>query len=594
MEKEQIKETIETLLKMLDNNYMSIKSKKAKRMSDDDVFDTMVDLYALFQNYESERLELAKYVIMDYIPLLDTIITFDKSPKHLKKYAEILKYSYKVSARISLEHYMIYREWDEPEKEKFFEPRYEILCGYIHYLQEIHTNKDFTTLIFNAPSGTGKTYPEKIAEAWSYGAVDERGTILALCSNDDVVKGGSRTVIDEIKSEWFGEVFPWLKYNKDDKDFFLKETDGNWKLRNCKMLSSYYADTVNANVVGERASKVIHIDDLYPDYKEALNQSLNQYYLNKFMTVWRKRFVQNKKAKIVITGTLWASGDFIDLTIKQLEKENRFIEDKDYKYTRVSEDGSCAIIQVPALDYKTDQSTCPELWSTSELHKERARMEPYLWETNFQQKATNPDSLSFSYDKLRTYQTIPQSDYTGTYAVIDATRKSGRDFFAMPIFRKVVNDGMNEYYLIDCIFTRNATKDLYNEIVDTIIANHIIELVIESNVTSELAKNIDKILKKLNYFACEIREKYNTVPKATRIETEKGIIKRQLIFPLQTLYGVNTSMGQFMQNLTLYNSTGSNPNDDAPDSCALFSSEIVEGGSKPQKATPIVGIREYM
>jgi hypothetical protein len=45
MEKEQIKETIETLLKMLDNNYMSIKSKKSKRMSDDDVFYTTLYIY---------------------------------------------------------------------------------------------------------------------------------------------------------------------------------------------------------------------------------------------------------------------------------------------------------------------------------------------------------------------------------------------------------------------------------------------------------------------------------------------------------------------------------------------------------------------
>ena len=49
-----------------------------------------------------------------------------------------------------------------------------------------------------------------------------------------------------------------------------------------------------------------------------------------------------------------------------------------------------------------------------------------------------------------------------------------------------------------------------------------------------------------------------------------------------------------MENLTSYNATGINSNDDAPDSCALFGSEIVEENSQPQVAVPLAGIREYM
>ena len=590
MTNKEIYINIDKILTILENNF---KYKFGKKIPYEDVFEMIKDLYILFQNFENRTKECGQLIIKRYIPLLDLMIKVDTNTSHLEEYERMLKYSYKVGARVSLEHYMVYREWNEPEKEKFFEPRYSILSGYIHYLQEIETNPNFHTLIFNAPSGYGKSYPEKISEAWSFG-IDDKGTILSLCSNDEVVKGGSRVVIDEIKSEHFGEVFPHLKYDKEDKDFFLKETDGNWKLKNCKMLASYYASTTNSNVVGERASKRIHIDDLYPDYKEALNHELNKYYLNKSMTVWEKRFIQNKIPKVVITGTLWASGDYIDLKIQQLEKENKFIPHPKYPYTRISEDSSIVIIQVPALDYETDESTCPEIKSTYELRKERNRMDEYLWETNFQQKPTNPEALTFSYDKLRTYETIPESDYKSCYAVIDATRKSGKDFFAMPIFKKVPNDNIMDYYLKDCLFTRTATKDMYNDIVDKIIENHIITLVIESNVTSELKQNIEQILKEKGALFCEIFEKYNTVPKAMRIESEKGIIKKQLVFPSKNSFGENTHIGKFMNNLTTYNSTGSNPNDDAPDSCALFCSEIIEENSQPQVAEPIAGIREYM
>ena len=586
----KIYETLDELLTILENNFRYSYGRKIPMK---DVFEMVKDINVLTINFEKNIKECGKLVIKRFIPLLDLLIKIDTDANHFPEYEKMLKNAYKLGARISLEHYMVYREWDEPEKEKFFEPRYRILIGYIHYLQELECNPNFHTLIFNAPSGYGKTYPKKISEAWSFG-VDNKGAILSLCSNDDVVKSGSRTVIDEIKSEAFGEVFTEMKYEETDKNFFLKETDEKWKLKSCRLPFSYYAKTTQANVVGSRASKSIHIDDLYPDYKEAMNTALNSYYYNKSITVWEKRFVQHLIPNVCITGTLWASGDYIDLKIQQLEREHKFKPHPKYPYTRVSEDGSCAIIQVPALDYETGESTCPEIKPTSELIKEKNNMDEYLWETNFQQKPTNPESLAFSYEKIRTYETIPETDYMGAYAVIDATRKSGKDFFAMPIFKKVQNDTIYDYYLKDCLFTRTATKDMYEDIVEKIIEHHIIMLVIESNVTSELKQNLETKLKEKGFNFCEIIEKYNTMPKPTRIENEKHIIKKQLVFPKKGMYGNATHMGKFMDNLTLYNATGQNPNDDAPDSCALFGSEIIEENSQPQRAEPLSFIRQYM
>lgn len=590
MNSKQIYETIIKILTILEQNF---KHSFGKKIPYEEIFQMMKDLYALFTNFEKNVQACGEIVIKKYIPLLDLLVKVDTNPTHRIEYEKQLKYAYKLGARVSLEHYMVYREWDEPEKEKFFEPRYNILVGYIHYLQELECNPNFLTLIFNAPSGYGKTFPKKISEAWGFG-IDDTGTFLSLCSNDDVVKSGSRTVIDEMKSEQFGEVFPDLKWDEENKDYFLKETDEKWKLKDCKMQFSYYAKTTQANVVGSRASKSIHIDDLYPDYKEAMNKSLNEYYYNKSITVWEKRYVQNKPPKVCITGTLWSSGDYIDQKIQQLKKEHKFIKHPKYPYTLISEDGSCAIIQVPALDYETGESTCPELKSTEDLLKEKANMEEYLWQTNFQQIPTNPDALGFSYEKLRTYNEIPQSDYLGCDAVIDATRKSGKDFFAMPIFKKVQRENINDYYLKDACFTRTATKDMYEAIVDKIIEHHINTLVIESNVTSELKQNIEIILKNLGITYCEILEKYNTMPKGTRIENEKHIIKKQLVFPQKGMFGVNTDMGAFMDNLTSYNATGTNPNDDAPDACALFASEIIEENSQPQVAQPIDFVRQFM
>ena len=527
-----------------------------------------------------------QFCIEKFIPLLELMVKVDALQSSLIKYEKYLKNAYRISARISLENYMIYREWENRDDDKFFMPRYEILSGYIHFLQEIATNPKFRLLIFNAPSGAGKTYPEKISEAWNFG-VDPTGTVLSLCSNDSVVKGGSRAVRDEMKQEWYGEVFPNMKWSKEDKDYFLKETDSEWKLRDCKLLASYYADTVNSNVVGERASQRIHIDDLYADYLEAMNQELNEYFKNKYLTVWTQRFVQQLIPKIVVTGTLWANGDFIALLIDMIEKKYDLYKHPKYKYCRVNKDQTIAIIQVPALD-ENGESTYPEVKSTQEIMELKNNMEEYIFETNFQQKPTDPEALTFSYNNLRTYDKIPMTDYIGTYAVIDATRKSGKDYFAMPIFTKVPNENLFDYYLKDAIFTKTATNEMYETVISKIIEHHIVMLVIESNVTSELKKALDERLTARGITYCEIYEKYNVENKQARITDQKGVIKRCLVFPQKGMYGVNSDMGKAMNNLTLYNENGRNANDDFPDACALMCSEIIGGGSKPQRAKAVV------
>lgn len=585
LNEKQVLDYILKYFELLDKNF---DSKNKKKLPFQDLKNIMDDMNVLFNKfYDLNPEKCSKLSTMRYIPLLNLVVKLDKDGNRALEYMKYLKNAYRMSARTSLESYFIYREWEDTPSERFFAPRYEIMRGYIYYLEQIVTNPNVHLVIANMPSGYGKTFPEKISEAWAFGR-DPSGTVLSLCSNEDVVKGGSRVVIDEMKSEWFGEVFPEMAWNEDKKNYFLKETESNWKLRQCKLVSSYYAKTVQSNVVGVRASQRIHIDDLYADYKEAMSQTLNEYYLNKHLTVWSKRFVQNMIPKVVVTGTLWASGDFIALLIKLQKKRHKFTKHPKYKYTWISEDGSIVIIQVPALDYETGLSTCPELKTTKELLIEKSAMEEYLWETNFQQRPTDPDALFFSYSKLRTYETIPKTDFMGGYAVIDATRKSGKDFFAMPIFTKVPNENGYDYYLKDCLFTRTATKDMYYQIAEKIMEHHIIELVIESNVTSELKQNIEKILKANNVGYCQIREKYNCENKKARIELEKGNIIRKLVFPQQDNIGVQSEMGKFMNNLTLYNNTGTNPNDDAPDSCGMFTHEIIDGGSYTPKAKPMI------
>lgn len=575
----ELEKTLNTILKIIDKNLMH---KLPKKITNDERFALMKDLKQLFETYNQENLEKSvKLIKSRYIPLLNLLIKIEYNQEYKIEYLNMLENAYLLGARRDFGCFLVYYEWES--NDKIYESRYSILKAYVHYLNEMTFNPNFTLLIANLPSGYGKTRIAKLYEAFRFG-IDPTGTFLSLCSNDTVVKGGSRSVIDIIKDERFGNVFPNLSYQNLGKDLFLKETDGEWKLKQCGMLASYYASTVNSNVVGQRASLSIHIDDLYADYKEALDENLNMYYFNKYQTVWTERFVKGKKPQIIITGTMWSPTDFITKVIELTKTETEFYVHPKFKYTLIDKDQTKVIVQVPALDPETGLSSCEDLVSTKDLLRKKASIEPYLWETNYQQNPTTPEGLQFEYKKLKLYDSKPENIHDLAYAVIDGTRKSGKDFFSMPIYIKYYED----YALYDCIFTKTATSDLIDEIIDKIIEHHIVKLVIESNVDGGLKRTLEEKLHSKGVYYCEIIEKYNTEVKATRIEKEKGNIVKKIWFPSRKCQEPNTDIYRFMQNFTLYNASGRNKNDDAPDSNALFTAIFVTNVNKIQKVKPII------
>ena len=576
--------TIDKILTALETNF---KKNTPRKISYENIFELVTNLNDLFNVYTiQDKVKCAKEVKKRFIPLLNLLLNIEKNYNNLAIYQEYVKNAYKLSARHDFESFVIYYEWEQ--KEKFYNPRVDFLSGFVYYLNKMVFDPEFEGIIANLPSGWGKTYLVDLANAFSYG-VDDAGTILALCSNEDVVNGGSRTVKEIMQSPEFGEVFPHLAWNKDDKDYYKKDSESEWKLKNCKLSASYYAKTTRANVVGCRASKWVWVDDLYADYKEALVEKDNKFYFNKFLTVWRKRFVQEAPIwKFIITGTMWSPTDFIVKIINWLEERYTFSMHPKFKYTRVSENGKFVIVQVPALNVKTNKSNCEALAPTKTLLNEKRSLDAYIFECNFQQNPVSPEALAFDWKNLKLYKEQIHNEYGSTFAVIDGTRKSGKDFFSMPIFQPYMDD----YALIDCIYTQKATSKLIDDIVDMIIKHNVKILVIETNVDGGLKRTLEEKLRERGFYnGIQIIEKYSTMVKQTRIELERGAIIDRIFYPSQNLFPINSDMGKFMTSHTMYNIEGGNVHDDATDSLAMFTAEIVSGKSKPNK--PVIFARPY-
>ena len=411
--------------------------------------------------------------------------------------------------------------------------------------------------------------------------IDPTVTFMSVSSNDRLLRQTSRSVIDIIKSPQYGEVFPELDYETHKKDLFLKETDEDWKLKDCHLQTTYITTTRDATATGFRCSASTHIDDLYNDAYEAMSKDLNDRVYNKYQMVWTERTVKGKTPQIIVTMTRWGVDDLISRLINDEKLKQPFYPHPKFKYCEVSEDGEVVIIRVPALD-ENDESTCPELASTKELIDKRNKLDTWLWETNYQQNAVAPEGLEFDWERLQTYDMLPIFSDNYAFASLDPARK-GKDYVSMPIFKR---EG-DFFYLVDCLFSNTSMQYLYDRIVDKIIEHNIIKFAIESNVDTSLKTLLEQKLSERGYKFCTIYDIYNTGKKENRINDQKDVIRDKIIFPKKGMYGENSEMGKALRQMTTYSFMYPNKHDDMIDSVAMFANEIILGNAEPQKATAV-------
>lgn len=517
------------------------------------------------------------------IPYLIFFAKYDENVVSLQKELEILKNLHKLAGSISLKHFIIYYEWEWDEKSKFLEPRLDILSGYCNYLEKLVLDENFTTIIAELPSGYGKSRLLKYAEAWSFG-IDNTGSILAICSNDFLIRSMSRSVIDIIQSKEFGDVFPHMNYSKNNK-IFTKETDKEWRLNTCALVNSYMAISRDSNAVGLRASKFISLDDMYTDFNEALNNDLNKMLWNKYITVFRERFIKGKPVKMAIVGTKWSAFDLISQIEEDILKTKELIADPKYPYVKISTDRTTAIIKVPALN-ENGETTCPRLISTAELYEKKEKIPAYLWACNYQQESVPPEGLEFDYNLLTTYPSRIETDDV-CFAALDPARK-GKNFVSMPIFSKVkIETGETKYALIDAMFKKEAMTELYDEIIMKIKKYKIIKLIVENNIDTSLPYVLEGKLREVGVTTCEIVPIYSYLNKEQRIKDYQGIMKQNILFPERGLYPISTNLGQMMEQLTSYSFSKPNKFDDGLDSVILFTMYQIADIGKSTKAVAI-------
>lgn len=450
------------------------------------------------------------------------------------------------------------------------------------------------------PPSSGKTYAANcytnlmIMHFWlRYG---ESG-LIRMTNNGTNAQNYGDQCAKMIEDKVWIKVFPELrKYinNKGQLDCWKNRSVEKLLLKDCnpEVSDSIFMFGVEAGINGKRSMLGAVLDDLSNGLDEMDNDERHKSITDKVMSDVMDRS-DDDNSPILIQGTMYNQYDTQNSFIDRWEKKG-LRKFKQFKFIRVTPDGKCFTCLVDIEDSE-GYSIAPELYTNEKLIEKKAYFEnrgkPYVYNLIYRQKRDSREPKTFDLQYLNTYdfRTKPRNTIDKfAMTMVDTTRKSGNDFFAMPIFKRNLKNG--KYRLVDCIFEQKSlginddpnnvfAKKVCRKIIDT----NIIECCLESNTSNTSSALLKLHCEKLGYKSCKFRDRYTSRKgkgsnKIVRILNMEETIKEYIEFPQPDTLPVGHPLRLFMQYLTNWSSTEgqkkTNP-DDAPDSVAMFSEEFI-------------------
>lgn len=597
-------EELKAALIAVDKAYVNLLLTPAKRV--ELLADHYNILLAIFDraNETDNKIKTELWVI-DYVQkkIMTRITTLlkDKSiePVDIETLAVLHNKYFALVARRSFHHFILFMEQDRKPSRIVYKTRMNILYPFAYYLNEMTYNEQFQfTSASYMPNG-GKTFMANYYTAYLYGQ-DYDSSALRISFSEDNVKTSSNNIKELITNPRFSQIFPI--FNDIMSNPFEPSAWDGWKLQNADVEKSHIAVTINGALPGKRANKIIVLDDTLRGEEEAEAEDLFEKYWQRYLVDISSRGDGNE-VKELFVGTMWNPNDVIGRKIA-FEIEGREVRPGKFKYCKeIYEDGVMigVIIQVPMLDPETDETTCERVMTTAKAKRKRASTDEFLWASAYQQDPIAPKGRPFSWEEIKQYDIFngeeryldehgKQRKFDFYYneqpvrlnsvgkASLDPTRK-GKDFVAMPIFKQDEESGL--YFLVDAIYRGKGIDEVMNDIVQKIMLHDLNPFVFENNVAGTIFKPvIEERLRAKGNTRCEVIEIFNTEDKMRRIANEKYSIVTNCVFPRRGMYPPNSELGRFMNATTRFSFEVANKNDDAPDSLALFSKNIIKGGMR--------------
>ena len=494
----------------------------------------------------------------------DFEILEDYSQKNKVTNDPYLNWHYEVllaEAPYYLDAYCLYIERDRLRRERFYEPRREVLKQVVDEFQRLEEDK-LDRLFIHMPARVGKTQITTFYASW-HCARDTESSNLYVTYKEGL-GGAFLDGVSEIYTDptyRFADVFPRVKITATDAK--NNKLDLGTDARRKKKYKSLSGKGLESGLNGEYdASGVLIFDDILEGIQDVLSNDV----LERKRTIFQNNAKQRAKesCKIVYMGTIWATNDIY-------MKEAEFLETDP-----TSKDLKVEVIKIPALDVN-DESNFDYKYGVgfSSDHYKRVRATFEMnndmagWWCQCQQEPIDRQGTIFDPSKMKYYKVLPEGEPLKIISHCDVALGGG-DFLSFPIvYYYEDEEGDLEGYVQDVVFDNSEKHITQPQVIEKIKKHGIKNVHFEANQGGEGYK--DEIIDRLKTEKIRINVTSDWAPankrKDQRIwDCAQDI--RELHFLEPSLQEKQYRM--FMTNLFgfVMNKTSKRFHDDAADSLA--------------------------
>ena len=466
------------------------------------------------------------------------------------------KRSLLVDARVDLDAYLQFVEFDRDARKKFYLPRRHILRPVVQDLQDLMDDKlDF--LGISLPTRVGKSTLCIFFLTMLMGRNPNVANVMSGHS-DTLCKGFYSEVLNILTDKsiynW-QDVFPEVKIvNTSAKDETIDlDTAKRFPTLTCRSIGGTLTGAVE---VGEGG--LLYVDDLVEDLEESLNPDR----LQKKYDAYLNQLVDRKKetAKELMVGTRWNVYDPLGRV------REKYPDDPRHRFRVIpalNEDGKSNFEYHYGVGF-----------STSYFMDIKAKIDDATFQAKYQGSPYIREGLLFPRDELRYYNGVLPDGQQMNVMVTDVAWGGGDSLAS--VFASIIG---GDVYIHDVIFNK-GDKEVTRPVVVGRMKQHMPQKARfeANNGGDEYADNVDEKLRAdgihINIFA--VRAPTNTSKLARIIQFAPDIKKWYFLHEKHQ----SKEYRAFMTEVTTFVQTGKNPHDDAPDALAMLADELYHGLAK--------------
>lgn len=468
----------------------------------------------------------------------------------------LYKKSLLMDAKVDLDAYIQYIEYERDPDKRFYLPRRDVLKPLVQDLQDLYDGKiDF--LGVSMPPRVGKSTMGIMFMTWLMGNRPDVASVMSGHS-DKLTDGFYRELLsvltDSVTYAW-GDVFPTVKIV--DTSAKNETIDLNHPKRFPTMTCRSIGGTLTGAVeIG--SGGVLYVDDLIEDLEESLNPLRLQAKYDAYLNQLKDR--KKMGALELMVGTRWNVYDPLGRVHEQYQDDPRY---RFRVIPALNDDGESN------FNYKYGLG-----FDTRYYQDMKASIDDATWNAKYMGNPYIREGLLFPEDELRYYNGVLPDGEPEKVAVCDVAWGGG-DSLAMPI-AYIYGDSV---YIPDVIFNKGDKTVTYPVVIGRCLQHLPNTVRMESNNGgSEYCDKVDEELRKqgvrLNIYSVRTPSTRN---KVTRIVQYAPDIKK--FYFLADKYQ-SREYRAFMKEVTMFTQTGRNLHDDAPDSLAMLADEIFHRTAK--------------